>query len=616
MEDFKQQIERIKNASPLKLPSIIQEVELHDKKSASEIYDEFSKRFENEGIIDNVVTPVIGTFVDAVLEMRCFRGASRKMGLTAQRIMSECKSFNYDGRIAYLMPDSFVESKNMSDNQRLWGEENRAKYIREQYQDTNAMNKYKKQRIEENGGRVNMMDEYRGTKDITGTKASPDKRRNDPKHEYNAEIDHIIPLKTAFKEMQNNSALSPGDIKRIANDDSNFAVTGHMVNNAKSDSSNRKFIKDQDKNKREGKPYVELDETQRARMIQMEDEAQKALDDNINNTVLRNLSGQGQADRENRKKAMDDKQKEVGRPLTLDERKAIDDKLAKDKAFQIHKDNVTNAGGQSLMYVAGNVLLLVIKPLYYEIKDIMMNGMNTGVQADSTKQAIRIRFTRIKNYVWDTLSNVKNMLSNVKDFIKGFVSALIEGFISMFVGILKNILRVLKEGVKIGIQAYSILFGEKSKSMTSNEKGDAIIKVLGSSVVALCGIGINFLLGKLNLDPDVNNALSTVLSGIASILLFYALDKADLFNVKKEKREKALTEIFNMRIQDIKEKTQSFKESASESIRASYIKSINLLQEIHDSAIVEDYENLNKFLDGYRDFMMPNKVESVPNWDC
>ena len=81
MSNIDNSIEKIKSASPLELPYVIMETELHDKKTSYEIYEEVSKTFEGEGIIDNVVTPVLSTVVDSVLAMKCFKGVSRKMGL-------------------------------------------------------------------------------------------------------------------------------------------------------------------------------------------------------------------------------------------------------------------------------------------------------------------------------------------------------------------------------------------------------------------------------------------------------------------------------------------------------------------------------------------------------
>lgn len=80
MSNIDNSIEKIKSASPLELPYVIMETELHDKKTSYEIYEEVSKTFEGEGIIDNVVTPVLSTVVDSVLAMKCFKGVSRKWG--------------------------------------------------------------------------------------------------------------------------------------------------------------------------------------------------------------------------------------------------------------------------------------------------------------------------------------------------------------------------------------------------------------------------------------------------------------------------------------------------------------------------------------------------------
>lgn len=612
MSNIDNSIEKIKSASPLELPYVIMETELHDKKSSYEIYEEVSKTFEGEGIIDNVVTPVLSTVVDSVLAMKCFKGVSRKMGLSAQRVIQECQSFNYEGKVSFLMPDSFVESKNNAEMQQQWGEENRSQYIRSLYEDTNAMNKYKKGKIKENGGRVNMEDEYRLTKDISGSKATADERRNDP-----AETDHTIPLKTVFSELQNNSALSNGDIKRIANQDYNFAVTGRMVNNPKRDMSNTEFIKEQDRRKKKGLSYVELDVTQRANMIRMEKEAQQAINNAVNKTVLDNLIGAGKADRAERKAAMEAEENKLGRKLTKEERDAIDKKLAMQKATDIHLGNAKNAGKQTLMYLAGNVVLLVMKPLYYEIKDIVMNGFQCGVHTKGVKEALSIRFSRVKEYVWNYISSQKAMLGSLYDMLKDFISALIEGIIGMFVGVFKKILRVIKEGVKIGMQAYSTLFGEESKNKIAAEKGDAIVKLLGGSVVALCGIGINALLEKLPmLNEEGREVISTLLSGLASILLFYALDKADLFNVKKDKREQRLNEVFEMRIAEIKENTSSFEDAACEAIKNSYLKSREILTQIRLAAEQDDYESLNVTLRQYHEFMIPESKTVELNWNC
>lgn len=578
-----EKIKKLENVSPLDLPQALIEIELYEQQTAQELMDEIHNEFQKEDIIDNVVTPVFTTIIDGLLAHPKFKGVASKSGLSANRVMRECKDFNYDGKIVKLMPDAFVEYKNEKEFQILWGKENRSEYIRSVYENTSAMNRYKKSKVEESSGKKNITDEYRMTQDTTPEKNNPDGRRNDPLNLHNSETDHIVPLHTIFTQLQNNSGLSDGDIKRIANQEYNFAVTARLVNNPKRDMSNSEFIAKQDELKSQGKPYVELSPEVRANMIQMERDAQKAINKSVNNTVIKNLTGKGQADRKERKAAMEKKEAELGRKLTSEERAAVDKSLAQKKAKEIHLGNAKQAGKQSLMYAMGTAVLFVFKPLYYEIKDGIINGFKEGVYAKTFKEACSIRFNRIKDYVWEQLKDLKHMLGSAMDMLKNFLSALIEGLIGMFVGIFKKIFKVLKEGVKVFVQAWPVLFGEQSKSMSAAEKGDAILKLIAGSLVGLCGIGIDILLEKVPAIPeDFRSILSVILSGLTSILLFYALDKADLFNVKKERRNARIKELFDERINDIREATQNMSTKVAEIIKAQkleLLESTNCLNE-------------------------------------
>lgn len=621
-----EKIKKLENVSPLDLPQALIEIELYEQQTAQELMDEIHNEFQKEDIIDNVVTPVFTMIIDGLLAHPKFKGVASKSGLSANRVMRECKDFNYDGKIVKLMPDAFVEYKNEKDFQTLWGKENRSEYIRSVYENTSAMNRYKKSKVEEAGGKKNITDEYRMTQDTTPEKNNPDGRRNDPLNLHNSETDHIEPLHTIFTQLQNNSGLSDGDIKRIANQEYNFAVTARLVNNPKRDMSNSEFIAKQDELKSQGKPYVELSPEVRANMIQMERDAQKAINKSVNNTVIKNLIGKGQADRKERKAAMEKKEAELGRKLTCEERAAVDKSLAQKKAKEIHLGNVKQAGKQSLMYAMGTAVLFVFKPLYYEIKDGIINGFKDGVCAETYKEAFSIRFTRIKEYVWGQLKNLKSMFGSAMDMLKNFLSALIEGLIRMFVGIFKKIFKVLKEGAKIFIQAWPVLFGEQSKRMSASEKGDAILKLVAGSLMGLCGIGIDMLLEKVPAIPeDFRSILSVILSGLTSILLFYALDKADIFNIKEERRNARIKELFDERIKDIREATGSMSNAMLETIKKQKIEFMDIMNQLSNAITINDSNatndmllRLTSFLNislGYENIREFNQVRGQLNWN-
>ena len=100
---------------------------------------------------------------------------------------------------------------------------------------------------------------------------------------------------------------------------------------------------------------------------------------------------------------------------------------------------------------------------------------------------------------------------NIGEFIKGFITSLTECIINLFVGVFKQVLKILKEGIKIFAQSAKILFGKESEQMTPAQKGDAIIKLIGGSVVAIAGIGIEALLAKIGIGEPWSVILSTML---------------------------------------------------------------------------------------------------------
>ena len=608
---------KIQQASPLELPFVIMETELHDQQAAFEVYEQASREFEGEGIINNVLDPVFAFMIDSLFQIKYLKSMMQKTGLNGNTIIRECQSFNYDGKIAFLNPDACIEEKNIRMYQCEWGAKKRPKYSSAIYKDEPLMNRYKDKIHQDSGNRVNMLDEYMMTKNISRSQKTADKRRNDPKHYYNAEADHITPLRRIFEQLQNNSGLTDSDIRRIANQEENFAVTSKRINNKKRARTNSEFIQDQDDLKAQGKSYIEISPEQRANMIQMEKDAAKYLNSAINDTVKKNILFLGEVERIEHKKAVEAKAEELGRQLTEDEIKTLDRKIAMEKSKGLYKGNLGNAGKQSLMYLIGNGVLLLIKPLYYEIKDIFVNGLLKGVGATSVKEAITIRFNRIRHYIWSNLVDLSNLGGLLADIIKNCISTLIEGLISMFVSIWKQALKVLKEGIKVLIQAWKICFGKESKDRTAAEKGDAIVKLVGGSLMTLCGIGINILLQRMGwVDENTRTLVSSLLSGIASVLFFYLLDKADLFNVKKQQRENRIREIFEMRIQEVKEKTAAFDEAVTERIRETYMKSRMLLDQITESAKKDDFNKVNEYLLAYQQYMAPGTLSQTPNWDC
>ena len=138
--------------------------------------------------------------------------------------------------------------------------------------------------------------------------------------------------------------------------------------------------------------------------------------------------------------------------------------------------------------------------------------------------------------------------------------------------------------------------------MSAAEKGDAIVKLIGGSVMAIAGIGIEALLNKIGIGDPWSTVLATMFSGMASALFMYLLDKADLFSVKAERREARIKEIFELRKQELMENTRIFDAEVRNAMRRQRI-AYEKLQMSMDSALEEkDFSKASQVLDGFAEF--------------
>lgn len=465
-------------------------------------------------------------------------------------------------------------------------------YVRSNLEDSSAMNDYKEK---QRHGEKKIKDEYTGKDNLYVSQNNMPDNYNDETHRKQAQPDHIVPLKQLHEQYKHNYALDDSDLKRIANSESNLAITSAEINQVKRDMTNKQYIEWMDEH---GKP---LDENTKKIMLQKQKEATKSIESDVNKTVAKNLVGKGQVDEKAMKNAVNEFKENNGQAPTEEQRNQIEQNLIKKKTNEIRGTAVKNAAGQAKDYAVGNLILFIVKPIYYEISDIFKNGLKEGVGADSGSQALGIRFTRVKKYV---MTHAKAFFGDsILDFVKGFVSSLIEGIISLFVGMLKQVLKILKEGVKILVGSVQILFGKNAKAMSPAQKGDAIIKLIGGSVIAISGVALESLLNKIGIGDPWSVVLSTMLSGIASALFMYILNKADLFSTKAERRYERVKEIFDERIKDVQEATELFDRVALETMKEQRLQFESIQEEINTGLESNDIDSINTGLYKLADFM-------------
>ncbi len=590
---------------------------MYDEKSSQEVLDEVYEKFDSEEHLeDEVLKPVFMSVVDGLLEATAGGRVARKKGLTASRVIEECTNFSYDNLgDNHADVNGYTEYKNINHDEieyqiqlEKWKRDGKKgdqpqyngsvnsnstqEYIRSNLEDSSAMNDYKEK---QRHGEKKIKDEYTEKDNLYVSQNNMPDNYNDETHRKQAQPDHIVPLKQLHEQYKHNYALDDSDLKRIANSESNLAITSAEINQVKRDMTNKQYIEWMDEH---GKP---LDENTKKIMLQKQKEATKSIESDVNKTVAKNLVGKGQVDEKAMKNAVNEFKENNGQAPTEEQRNQIEQNLIKKKTNEIRGTAVKNAAGQAKDYAVGNLILFIVKPIYYEISDIFKNGLKEGVGADSGSQALGIRFTRVKKYV---MTHAKAFFGDsILDFVKGFVSSLIEGIISLFVGMLKQVLKILKEGVKILVGSVQILFGKNAKAMSPAQKGDAIIKLIGGSVIAISGVALESLLNKIGIGDPWSVVLSTMLSGIASALFMYILNKADLFSTKAERRYERVKEIFDERIKDVQEATELFDRVALETMKEQRLQFESIQEEINTGLESNDIDSINTGLYKLADFM-------------
>ena len=194
------------------------------------------------------------------------------------------------------------------------------------------------------------------------------------------------------------------------------------------------------------------------------------------------------------------------------------------------------------------------------------------------------------------------MGGGVSEFIKGLISAFIEAIIGLFLGMFKCVLKLIKEGIRIFVQAAKILWGRDSANMTSAQKGDAIVKLIGGSVAALAGIGIDALLNSIGVPDSWSVPLSTMLSGIVSAIFMCLLDRADLFNVRDERRNARIKEVFAARVADMRADVANFSIAVNARLIADRSKYLELDRAVTDAIDSSDVRAVDTALSGIADF--------------
>lgn len=462
--------------------------------------------------MDHILEPVFLSLFDGAI--RAFNiGAAQ--GITASRLYSECKSFTYNnsGDENFIL-DSYTEYVNERDSIAKFDSKSSykdGKLNRDgselNIRDDAKMSLAKKQHFQ---NKQTAPDEY-GGKEIYNCK---DHAKADGESWQAAERDHVVPCREVCERLKKNKALTNDDIKSILNSEENLAITSA--------------------------------ENNRGANIGKFDKTQVELQQEINQGYVVNAQGEKHSlseDELQRRKNMVENMKSAQTSIDKKANTAVVDNLMGDK--EIQKDIALDASKAATHQAFGDLVVLIIKPLHYELKDCFVNGIEEGVGVDSFKSALSFRVNRLRSYVTSQASTQLEASSFL--FFKRMIGTLLEGVVNCFVGVFKNVFRMVKEGFHVLMKAFSIL-QDADSSMA--EKGDAILKLAASSLTIFASIGIESMLNNLGIVEPWSVIISSMLTAVLTALCMYLFDKIDLFGAKCEYRLNKIDEILKLKAEN------------------------------------------------------------------
>jgi hypothetical protein len=215
-------------------------------------------------------------------------------------------------------------------------------------------------------------------------------------------------------------------------------------------------------------------------------------------------------------------------------------------------DCAKEAGGLGARKAIGVFLAELTTALMDEAADVFRSGLRSS-KNERILRALRVRLLRVGRRV---VRSYRKAVTAFKDgLVSGFFSEIVKRVITYFMGVAKKYLRMIREGVSSIFRAAKVVIF-RPEGLTFEEAAHEATKLLTAGVVTSGGIELQvFIETKAALVPFVAqfaSVLSTVcaglLTGLATALLAYLLDRHDFFGVIGNERHGAVTSELDTRI--------------------------------------------------------------------
>lgn len=544
---------RLEGSSPLQVSKTLIDMELHDQQSSLEVLNSIYEEFENkDNVIDELVSPLGISLLDSIITHKDLK--LNKTGLTASRVWKDIKEFKYEDTTTADIPT--LSSKHQLEALRQT-EANKRGNVQ-----AHKLKKHKENNTNADGSI---------TSEIDGRKLQRNAKEVSPHKDVNT--DHLESAHAYHEKFGNNVFLTKNDMKDIVNHDANLASLSTSQNTSKGAGtfSQIKYKKTVLEKK---KSTGEITTSEQKDLDGINDKFPKG-------SLEKGIKLEKKATEANFKKSQE----------------AALNTVKNNKTAVLEKSGL-QAGEQTGYQAIGHAVILFIKPLFYELNDAIKFGFDKGVGENSILEGLKFRLNRITQYVKAKV--LPTLIQGAKDFFNNFFKVLIEGILGLVTGLFKSLMKIISEGFAALVGAIKIL-NAPSKEMSAAQKADAILKLFASTVVTFVVFHFESTIMSAMPNNFIKDIALALLSGVASTIVVWGLDKLDLFSVKDEIRTKRVSEVFDMRIQQIKENTDAFETASIEKLAQDRLKFRSITENMEKA--IDNKSNVNSSVYDMADLM-------------
>ncbi|WP_178863445.1 hypothetical protein [Thiomicrorhabdus cannonii] len=494
--------EELNNTSPLQMSKKLISYEINDQNDSLEVLNQIHEQLESkESLVDSLMQPLLLSLADGLVKHPKLHGGFRKTKITPSRIVNEVMAFSY------------TESSESS-----WNDDVASMQGEKTYYDSNGFHRNK----------------FYDTKPRSNTEQDKGIVRDQTVTYVNRKGKLKTVKTTTVKDEITGEDL---DLTRAGAQQKGVqqANMDHVlpINYLRKLFKNNPYLYRDDIEKIVGLPSNEAYISSSVNQAKLDFTFKEAIE----NGRLAHLSD------EEKRRAL-----ELQRQAEEDTNKEAAKLMAKNVGLE----------------VLGDLIIHSLKPIWFEVNQMVTKGVLYGFEQNTADkiEAVIFRVRRAVAYIKDNiLSTLKGSLKNI---FTNLISVLISKLLDFVKGFFKKILSMISDGFFAIKEAIKILLKDKDANgnkLSSLQKADAITKLIATSITPILIFQFEEVLSKI---PVFGEVATLILSGIASTLVVWILNEIDIFSVKGEIRAARIKEIFQLRVQNIKENTDMF---ASESIQ-------------------------------------------------